>query len=146
MQIGFNNPPLEQIKSLLQQIKHIAVVGLSPKTSRPSHQVAKAMQGYGYHIIPVRPAVDEVLGEMAYASLEEVPEPVDLVDVFRAPEHLAPIIDACIARGVKAVWLQDGVINEKEAQRARAAGIMVIMDRCIYRDYIQLIARSRHKH
>ena len=144
MQTGFNNPPLEQIKSLLQQIKHIAVVGLSPKTSRPSHQVAKAMQGYGYHIIPVRPAVDEVLGETAYASLEEVPEPVDLVDVFRAPEHLAPIIDACIARGVQVVWLQDGVINEKEAHRAQAAGIMVIMDRCIYRDYIQLIARSRH--
>lgn len=144
MKTEFNNPSLEQIKSLLQQIKHIVVVGLSPKARRPSHQVAKAMQGYGYHIIPVRPAVDEVLGEKAYASLEEVPGPIDLVDVFRAPQHLAPIIDACIARGVKAVWLQDGVVNEAEAQRAQAAGIMVIMDRCIYRDYIQLIARSRH--
>ena len=140
----FNNPSLEQIKSLLQQVKHIAVVGLSPKASRPSHQVAKAMQGYGYHIIPVRPAVDEILGEQAYASLQQVPGPVDLVDVFRAPQYLAPIIDACIAREVKAVWLQDGVINEAEAQRAQAAGIMVIMDRCIYRDYLQLIARSRH--
>jgi predicted CoA-binding protein len=143
MNTGFNNPSLEQIKNLLQQIKHIAVIGLSPKTKRPSYQVAKAMQGYGYHIIPVRPAVDEVLGEKAYTSLEEVPDPVDLVDVFRAPEQIAPVIDACIARGVKAVWLQDGVVNEAEALRAQAAGIMVIMDRCIYRDYIQLIARSR---
>ncbi len=144
MSTGFNNPSLEQIKNLLQQIKHIAVVGLSPKTKRPSHQVAKAMQGYGYHIIPVRPAVDEVLGEKAYASLDEVPAPIDLVDVFRAPEHIAPVIDACIARGVKAVWLQDGVVNEAEARRAQDAGMLVIMDRCIYRDYIQLIARSRH--
>ena len=143
MNTGFNNPSLEQIKNLLQQIKHIAVIGLSPNTKRPSYQVAKAMQGYGYHIIPVRPAVDEVLGEKAYTSLEEVPDPVDLVDVFRAPEQIAPVIDACIARGVKAVWLQDGVVNEAEALRAQAAGIMVIMDRCIYRDYIQLIARSR---
>jgi predicted CoA-binding protein len=143
MNTGFNNPSLEQIKNLLQQIKHIAVIGLSPKTKRPSYQVAKAMQGYGYHIIPVRPAVDEVLGEKAYTSLEEVPDPVDLVDVFRAPEQIAPVIDACIDRGVKAVWLQDGVVNEAEALRAQAAGIMVIMDRCIYRDYIQLIARSR---
>ncbi len=144
MGTGFNNPSLAQIKNLLQQVKHIAVVGLSPKTKRPSHQVAKAMQGYGYHIIPVRPAVTEVLGEKAYASLEEVPTPIDLVDVFRAPEHIAPVIDACIARGVKAVWLQDGVVNEVEARRAQDAGIMVVMDRCIYRDYIQLIARSRH--
>jgi predicted CoA-binding protein len=144
MSTGFNNPSLAQIKNLLQQIKHIAVVGLSPKTKRPSHQVAKAMQGYGYHIIPVRPAVDEVLGEKAYASLDEVPAPIDLVDVFRAPEHIAPVIDACIARGVQAVWLQDGVVNEAEARRAQDAGMLVIMDRCIYRDYIQLIARSRH--
>jgi hypothetical protein len=144
MNADFSNPSLEQIKTLLQQIKHIAVVGLSPKTARPSHQVARAMQGYGYHIIPVRPAVAEVLGEKAYASLEDVPDPVDLVNVFRAPEHVAPIIDSCIARGVKAVWLQDGVINNTEALRAQAAGMMVIMDRCIFRDYIQLIARSRH--
>jgi len=143
MNTTFNNPSLDQVKDLLQQVKHIAVVGLSPKTKRPSHQVAKAMQGYGYHIIPVRPAVDEVLGEKAYASLEEVPEPIDLVNVFRAPDKISPIIDACIARGVKAVWLQDGVVNEAEALRAQAAGIMVVMDRCVYRDYIQLIARSR---
>lgn len=145
MSTRFDNPSLEEIKDLLQQVKHIAVVGLSPKSKRPSHQVAKAMQGYGYHIIPVRPAVDEVLGEKAYASLDEVPEPVDLVDVFRAPDQITPIIDSCIARGVKALWLQDGVVNEPEALRAQAAGMTVVMNRCVYRDYIQLIARSRGK-
>lgn len=143
MNASFNNPSLEQIKELLQQVKHIAVVGLSPKSKRPSHQVAKAMQGFGYHIIPVRPAVDEVLGEKAYASLDDVPKPVDLVDIFRAPDKITPIIDSCIAKGIKAIWLQDGVVNEAEALRAQAAGMTVVMDRCVYRDYIQLIARSR---
>ena len=143
MNTTFTNPPLDQIKNLLLQVKHIAVVGLSPKSKRPSHQVAQAMQGYGYHIIPVRPAVDQVLGEKAYASLQDVPDPIDLVDVFRAPDKIAPIIDSCIARGIKAVWLQDGVVNEAEALRAQAAGMTVVMDRCVYRDYIQLIARAR---
>ena len=143
MSAAFKNPSMDQIKDLLQQVKHIAVVGLSPKSKRPSHQVAKAMQGYGYHIIPVRPAVDEVLGEKAYASLDDVPVPIDLVNVFRAPDKITPVIDSCIARGVKAVWLQDGVVNEVEALRAQAAGMMVVMDRCVYRDYIQLMARSR---
>jgi predicted CoA-binding protein len=143
MSAAFKNPSMDQIKDLLQQVKHIAVVGLSPKSKRPSHQVAKAMQGYGYHIIPVRPAVDEVLGEKAYASLDDVPDPIDLVNVFRAPDKITPVIDSCIARGVKAVWLQDGVVNEVEALRAQAAGMMVVMDRCVYRDYIQLMARSR---
>jgi predicted CoA-binding protein len=135
----FSNPSLDEIRQLLTTVRHIAVVGLSPKTRRPSHQVASALQQFGYHIIPVRPAVDEVLGEPAYASLLEVPEPIDLVDVFRAPDKIAPIIDACIERRVPAIWLQDGVINEAEARRARDAGIMVIMDRCIYRDYLQLM-------
>jgi len=135
----FRNPSLEEIRALLESIRHIAVVGLSPKPKRPSHQVANALQQFGYHIIPVRPAVDEVLGEPAYADLYQVPEPIDLVDVFRAPDKISPIIDACIARQVPAIWLQDGVINEAEAQRARDAGITVIMDRCIYRDYMQLM-------
>ncbi|MGD8795222.1 MAG: CoA-binding protein [Thiohalophilus sp.] len=135
----FKNPSLEEIRHLLDNIKHIAVVGLSPKTNRPSHQVASALQQFGYHIIPVRPAVDAVLGEPAYASLQDAPGPIDLVDVFRAPDKITPIIDACIELRVPAVWLQDGVINESEALRAQQAGIMVIMDRCIYRDYLQLM-------
>ncbi len=134
----FENPSLDEIRSLLARVQHIAVVGLSPRPGRPSHQVAAALQGFGYHIIPVRPAVDAVLGEPAWPRLEDVPGPVDLVDVFRAPDRIAPIIDACIARRVPAVWLQDGVINVAEAERARAAGIQVVMDRCIWRDYLQL--------
>lgn len=137
--MAFANPSLDEIRQLLSAVKRIAVVGLSPKTTRPSHQVAAALQQFGYHIIPVRPAVDEVLGEPAYASLKDVPGPIDLVDVFRAPDKIAPIIDACIELELPAIWLQDGVINEAEALRAQNAGIMVIMDRCIYRDYLQLM-------
>jgi predicted CoA-binding protein len=87
----------------------------------------------------VRPAVDEVLGEKAYADLHELPNLPDMVDVFRAPEHVGPIVDSCIELGIKAIWLQDGVVNEAAAQKARDAGMMVVMDRCIYRDYMQLM-------
>lgn len=135
----FNNPPLEEIKALLQQTKTIAVVGLSPKSERPSHGVSRAMQGFGYRIIPVRPAVEEVLGEKAWPDLYALPNTPDLVNVFRAPEHVGPIIDACVELGIKAVWLQDGVINEEAALNAQQAGMTVVMDRCVYRDYMQLI-------
>lgn len=135
----FTNPSLDEIQQLLKMTKTIAVVGLSPKPSRPSHGVSAAMQGFGYRIIPVRPAVEEVLGEQAYADLHALPNRPDLVDVFRAPEHVGPIVDACIELGIKAIWLQDGVINEAAAEKAVAAGITVVMDRCIYRDYMQLM-------
>jgi predicted CoA-binding protein len=136
--LDFDNPSLDEIKAFLLSIETIAVVGLSPKTNRPSYQVAAAMQGFGYKILPVRPAVDKVLGEVAYRDLYALPGPVDLVNVFRAPEHVAPIIDTCIELGLPAVWLQDGVINEAAAAKARNAGLFVVMDRCLYRDYIQL--------
>lgn len=136
----FTNPSPDEICARLRSIRTIAVVGLSPKASRPSHGVAAAMQRFGYRIVPVRPALDEVLGEPAYPDLRALPEPVDLVNVFRAPQHVGPIVDACIELGLPALWLQDGVINEEAAQRARAAGLWVVMDRCIYRDYVQLCA------
>jgi predicted CoA-binding protein len=123
---------------LLAEIKTIAVVGLSPRPNRPSFQVSQAMQGFGYRIIPIRPAVECVLGEPAYPDLYALPEPVDLVNVFRNPREIAPIVDACIALKLPRLWLQDGVINEAEARRAMVAGIEVIMDRCIYRDYLAL--------
>ena len=139
----FTNPSLDEIKDILKKTKTVAVVGLSPKPKRPSHSVSQAMQGFGYTIIPVRPAVDEVLGEKAYPDLESLPEDliqkIDMVDVFRAPEKISPIIDACIKLKIPLIWLQDGVVNEPEAARAQAAGITVIMDRCVYRDYIQMI-------
>ncbi|MBP8133818.1 MAG: CoA-binding protein, partial [Zoogloea sp.] len=97
------------------------------------------MQGFGYRIVPVRPAVSEVLGEKAYATLSDIPEKVDMVDVFRAGDQIDPIIDECIALGIPRLWLQDGVINEAAAERARAAGITVVMDRCVWRDYMDLL-------
>lgn len=139
--MSFVNPEAPAIATLLSSIRTIAVVGLSPKPNRPSYRVASALQGFGYCIIPVRPAVDSVLGEPAYPDLHALPECPDLVNVFRAPEHVEPIVDACIELGIKAIWLQDGVINEAAALKAVNAGIIVVMDRCIYRDYLQLLAR-----
>jgi len=136
---GFHNPSTEEIIQLLKQCRHIAVVGLSPKNNRPSHRVASAMQQFGYTIVPVRPAVESVLGETAYPDLFAVPGKIDMVDVFRAPQHIDPIVDACIELKVPALWLQDGVINEPAAIRARDNGIKVVMDRCIYRDYLHYI-------
>lgn len=135
MNSHFANPSMEEIKDLLKRIKTIAVVRLSASPNRPSHGVAKALQGFGFRIIPVNPALSEVLGEKAYPSLHELPEPVDLVDVFRESSHVAAIVDDCIALKLPALWLQDGVIDEAAALRAQSAGMTVVMDRCIYRDY-----------
>lgn len=135
--IPFQNPPLETLRQIVVPPQTLAVVGLSPNPARPSHGVARAMQRFGFRIIPVRPGVGQVLGERAYRRLEEVQEPVDIVVVFRAPEQIGPVVDACIARNDRFLWLQDGVVNVDEAERAQAAGIMVVMDRCIWRDYVQ---------
>jgi len=134
----FINPSPEALRALLQKTRNIAVVGLSPKPDRPSYAVAKAMQGFGYRILPVRPATAEVLGEKAYARLADVPEPIDLVDVFRAAEHLGAIVDECLALGIPAIWIQEGIVNPEAAQRAHDAGMTVVMDRCIYKDYVAL--------
>jgi len=135
----FANPTPEQIRALLTQVRSVAVVGLSPQPARPSFNVAKALQGFGYRIIPVRPMVDEVLGEKAYPDLESLPEVPDIVDVFRASEHVPAIVESCIKLGIKNLWLQDGVIHEEAALRAQQAGITVVMDRCMYRDHAQLL-------
>lgn len=140
----FQNPPDEEIRELLRRVSTIAVVGLSPRTNRPSHGVAAQMQRFGYRIIPVRPAVDAVLGEKAYASLREVPDPFDLVDVFRAPEYVDQIVEECIALGAPAIWLQEGVVNIPAAERARQAGLTVVMDRCVYREYLRLFGPVPH--
>ncbi len=130
----FSNPEPEQIRQLLCSVRSIAVVGLSPNQSRPSFRVASALQGLGYRIIPVRPMVDAVLGEKAYPDLESLPFLPDIVDVFRAAEHVPAIVESCIRLGVRNIWLQDGVVHEAAAQRAREAGITVVMDRCMWRD------------
>ena len=138
--MAFQNPAPDEIKALLSRVKTIAVVGLSPKPNRPSFIVARALQGFGYRTIPVRPAVKEVLGEQAYPSLTEVPEQIDLVDVFRAAEHLDELVDECIRLKLPALWIQEGIVNLAAAERARAAGLFVVMDRCIYKDYVSLMA------
>lgn len=134
----FSNPTPEQIKQLLHKVKHVAVLGLSPNQSRPSFRVARGLQSKGYHIIPVRPLVEEVLGERAYPDLESLPQRPDIVDVFRASEHVSAIVDSCIKSGIKNLWLQEGVIDEAAALRAQRAGITVVMDRCMWRDCVQL--------
>lgn len=135
----FVNPPDTAVADLLRKVKTIAVVGLSADPARPSHVVAKALQQAGYRIIPIRPGGGEVLGEPVAASLAEVADQIDLVDVFRAPEHVPDIVDEVLALGLKALWLQDGVIHEAAAMRAIAAGVFVVMDRCIKRDGLPLI-------
>jgi predicted CoA-binding protein len=131
----FENPDATARCSLLQNTRTIAVVGLSQNPSRPSYGVAKAMQGYGFRVIPVHPAIAEVLGEKAYARLADVPEHIDLVDVFRSAKFIDGVVDECLALGLKAIWIQEGIVNEPAAARAQAGGMTVIMDRCIYRDY-----------
>lgn len=116
-------------------VKTIAVVGISPKPERPSHYVAKALQRYGFTIVPVRPAVDSVLGERAYASLADIPFPVDLVNAFRASSAADALVEQCIALKIPALWMQEGMTNDNAARRAQDAGIWTVMDRCIYRDY-----------
>ncbi len=138
----FINPDTAQIKSLLKNINTIAVLGLSPKENRPSFQVAQSLQEFGYRIIPVRPAVDEVLGEKAYGDLDSLIRgtdiKIDLLDVFRASQYVNEIVELCIDLQIPAVWFQDGVINHEAAIRAKQAGIFTVMDRCIYRDYVNL--------
>lgn len=131
----FENPGRAERCALLARVKTIAVVGLSPNPARPSFGVAASLQGFGYTIIPVHPAVKDVLGVKAYARLADIGGPVDLVNVFRQTQFVSGIVDECLALGLKAIWLQDGVIDEAAAERARAAGMFVVMDRCIYRDY-----------
>ena len=136
--MSFANPDDATLRALLARVKTIAVVGLSPQPARPSYRVAQAMQRYGYRIVPVRPLVDEVLGEKAYASLADIPFAVDLVDVFRAAEHVPAIVEQCLALHLPAIWIQEGIVHEDAAQRAQAGDMSVVMDRCLLKEYVRL--------
>ena len=127
----------EEVRKVLDDYRVIAVVGLSPSPDRPSYGVARYLMGEGYKIIPVRPAVQTVLGEKAYPDLKSIPagEGVEIVDVFRRSEHVLPIAEEAIAIGAKVLWMQDGVINVEAAKLARDAGLTVIMNRCMARDH-----------
>ena len=127
--------PSEPIYELLSRIKTIAVVGLSDSPLRPSHGVSAYMQSHGYRIVPVNPHITEALGETSYPSLADVPEKIDLVDVFRRSEYVDDIVQQAIQLKIPAIWLQEGVINERAAEKARQAGMFVVMDRCILKEH-----------
>jgi len=130
--MAFENPSREDIKELLETCGNIAVVGLSDSPDRTSHMVAAAMQDRGYRIIPVNPnGSDTILGEKRYAALTDVPEPIDIVNVFRRSEHCVPVAEEAVKAKAKVLWLQQGIVNEEAARIAREAGMVVIMDRCI---------------
>jgi predicted CoA-binding protein len=130
-----SSPQPDPIADLLQRSKTIAVVGLSNSPMRPSYGVSAYMQSNGYRIIPVNPKIKEALGETAYASLLDVPEKVDIVNIFRRPEFVEEIVDQAIQLKIPAIWMQEEVINQKGAEKGRKAGIFVIMDRCILKEH-----------
>lgn len=125
-------------EKILKTYRKVAVVGLSPKPDRPSHQVASYLKEQGYRIIPVNTYAKEILGEACYTSLSSIPEPVDVVDIFRRPEAVLPIVEEAIKLGAKAVWMQEGVINEEAASLAKGAGLLVVMDRCMLKEHRKL--------
>lgn len=128
-------PQPDPIAELLKKAKTIAVVGLSDNPLRPSHGVAAYMQSHGYRIIPVNPKIAECLGEKAYATVLDVPEKIDIVNIFRRPEYVEEVVDQAIQLKVPAVWMQEEVIHDKAAEKARKAGIFVVMDRCILMEH-----------
>ncbi len=125
----------DPIAELLKRAKTIAVVGLSQNPLRPSHGVTAYMQSHGYRIIPVNPNIEECLGEKAYSSLSDVPEKIDIVNIFRRPEFVEAIVDETIRLKIPAIWMQEDVIHEKAAEKARQTGIFVVMDRCILKEH-----------
>ena len=131
-------PDYAQIRELLKTARVIAVVGLSNRKYRPSFSVSEYMQRAGYRIIPVNPNESSVLGEKAYASLEDVPGEIDIVDIFRRSEFVPEIVEQAIRMGAKSIWMQEGVVHEEAAARARAAGLTVVMDRCILKEHQRL--------
>jgi predicted CoA-binding protein len=122
-------------EEILKSGRVIAVVGLSPKPDRPSYGVASYLRAHGYRIIPVNPREKEILGERSYPDLSYIPEPVDVVDIFRRSEEVLDIVEQAISIGAKAVWLQEGVINEEAATRAKEAGLLVVMDKCMLEEH-----------
>jgi predicted CoA-binding protein len=130
-----SQPQIDPIAELLRRAKTIAVVGLSSDPMRPSYGVTAYMQSHGYRIIPVNPQIESCLGEKAYASLLDVPEKIDIVNIFRLPEFVEEIVDQAIQLKVPAVWMQEDVVHEDAADKARRAGIFVVMDRCILKDH-----------
>ncbi len=137
------NPDLREIRSLLQRARTVAVVGLSDRPYRTSHATAGALQGFGFEIFPVNPNLHgPVLGEEPYESVQKIPAPVDIVDVFRRSEKVMTVAEDAVAAGARVLWMQSGVINEAAAAYAEEHGLTVVMDRCIKVDYVTLVGAS----
>lgn len=140
--LGFENPPDSSIRGLLASAKRIAVVGLSANPARPSHAVASYLKRRGYEIIPVNPTYPTVLGAHSFPALDDVPVPIDIIDVFRRPDFVGTVADAAVRIGAGALWLQEGIIDRDAAIRARSAGLIVVMDRCIAVEHARLRANT----
>lgn len=132
----------QTLKDILLSAKTIASVGLSSNRAKESYGIVEYLKGQGYHIIPVNPTTSEVLGEKAYPDLESVPEKIDVVQVFRKPEDVPPVVDSAIKVGAKVVWMQEGIVNEEAAEKARAAGLQVVMDACMRATHRRLIGEK----
>jgi len=129
----------ENITQILENYKRIAVVGISNKPERAGYQIPRFLQERGYKIFPVNPGLDEALGEKCYPSLLEIPEQIEVVDIFRRSEFVDDIVDEAIKKGAKVIWMQTGIVNEKAAQKATEAGLQVVMDRCMKTEYSKLM-------
>ncbi len=133
------NPPSEEIKAILERYKTVAVVGLSPKPQRDSHKVAKYLQENHYWIVPVNPGQKEILGEKCYPNLKTIPFPIDVVDIFRKPEAIPPVVDDAIHIGAKVIWMQLGLAHNQAADNARKAGLKVVMNKCMKIEHINML-------
>ncbi len=138
--MGVINPPDERVREILASMKRIAVVGISPKTDRASHGIARFLLGLKLEVLGVNPVLTEpVLETPLFATIRDIPGPVDVVDVFRRSEAVPPLVDDAIAAGAKVIWLQEGIVHQAAADKAAAAGIDVIMDRCLYKEWLRLM-------
>lgn len=132
------NPPSEEVKAILENSRTVAIVGISPKAERDSHQVARYLKKQGYRIVPVNPGQKEILGETCYPNLKSIPFPVDMVDVFRRPDAVPPIVDDAIAIGAKVVWMQLGIAHNESAKKALESGLSVVMNKCTKIEHMHL--------
>ena len=141
---GFDNAPSsDEINKILTGVKKIAVVGISPKEERDSHKVAKYLLDHGYDVVPVNPGQKEILGKTCFKTLKDIPFPVDVADLFLNPQRIPPIVEQAVEMGVKVIWMQLGVIHNEAALKAREAGVVVVMDKCIKQEHEKLVQSVR---
>ena len=138
-EIPDHNPPPEKIRAILENYKRVAIVGLSPKPERDSHKVAKYLKENHFEIVPVNPGQKEILGEICYPNLKAIPFPVDLIDIFRKSDAIPPVVDDAIEIGAKIVWMQLGIANNQAAEKARKAGLEVVMNKCIKTEHMNML-------